>query len=89
MLALPDKLTQAEATGCLQGLSAAMQRQTDPAVVVDATALQEFDSAALAVLLQLRRQCLAGGRGFSVRAMPARLANLATLYGIEGLLPQV
>ena len=88
MLALPEKLTQSQATACLHGLSAALAGTTEAAVVVDATALREFDSAALAVLLQLRRDCLAAKRSFAVRAMPPRLADLAALYGIGELLLQ-
>jgi phospholipid transport system transporter-binding protein len=56
-------------------------------VVVDATALSRFDSAALAVLLEFRRESLAVGKRFSIRGLPSRLGDLATLYGIVELLP--
>jgi len=49
--------------------------------------LNRFDSAALAVLLEFRRESLALGKRFSVHGLPARLADLATLYGIIELLP--
>lgn len=55
-------------------------------VVVDAAALQEFDSSALALLLACRRGALAAGKTFSVRSLPARLEQLAGLYGIAGLI---
>jgi phospholipid transport system transporter-binding protein len=57
----------------------------DP-LVVDASPLVEFDSAALAVLLQARRQADAAGRGFQVLGVPPKLAQLAHLYGVDGLL---
>jgi phospholipid transport system transporter-binding protein len=55
-------------------------------LVVDAAALAEFDSAALAVLLQARRQADAAGRGFELRGAPPKLVQLAQLYGVAGLL---
>ena len=55
-------------------------------LVVDAAALQEFDSSALALLLACRRESLAAGKKFSVRNLPARVEQLAGLYGIAGLI---
>jgi phospholipid transport system transporter-binding protein len=60
-------------------------RGTEP-LVVDASALVDFDSAALAVLLQARRQADAVGRGFQVHGAPPKLVQLAQLYGVAGLL---
>lgn len=85
MLVLPPQLTQAEAKACLRGLQMALPAQA-AAVVVDAGALVRFDSAALAVLLDLRRQSLATAKTFAVAHMPKRLADLAALYGIGDLL---
>jgi phospholipid transport system transporter-binding protein len=56
-------------------------------VVADASGLQQFDSSALAVLLECRRQALAAGKAFSVRGAPQRLRQLASLYGVEALIP--
>ncbi len=56
-------------------------------MVVDASALQRFDSSALAVLLEFRRECLAMGRHFSIQGLAPKLADLAALYGIAELLP--
>ena len=56
-------------------------------MLVDASALQRFDSSALAVLLQCRREGMSQGRGFTVRALPERLRSLAKLYGVDLLLP--
>lgn len=86
MLALPQVLTQAQATACLGSLVPLLRAQAGAAVRVDASALQQFDSSALAVLLECRRQARSLGKPFEVVGLPARLAKLAALYGIEGLL---
>ncbi len=86
MLQLPEMLTQTTATACLRELTAKMS--AEPAVVVvDAARLGQFDSVALAVLLELRRQALKIGKTFAVASLPERLGNLARLYGIAELLP--
>ena len=56
-------------------------------IEVDASSLVQFDSSALAVLLAFRREALALNKGFAVKSLPARLANLAVLYGVAELLP--
>lgn len=57
-------------------------------VLVDATALTRFDSSALAVLLECRRECLLDGKKtFAVRGVAPHLRELASLYGISDLLP--
>lgn len=86
MLELPAELTQTSATACLRDLSAGLSAETD-GVVVSAVKLGRFDSAALAVLLALRRETLALGKTFAVTKLPERLADLARLYGIAELLP--
>lgn len=55
--------------------------------MADAMALQTFDSSALAVLLACRREALAAGKDFSVKDLPARLRQLAGLYGVAELIP--
>ena len=86
MLRLPTELTHDLATACLTQLVAGVGAETSP-VVVDAKPLQRFDSSALAVLLELRRTCLRSGKTLVVQGLPRHLGDLATLYGIEGLLP--
>ena len=56
-------------------------------VVANAAALTEFDSSALAILLECRREALAAGKSFSVRSAPPRLQQLAGLYGVADLIP--
>lgn len=53
---------------------------------VDASALTDYDTATIALLMQARRAAQAAGRGFSVQGAPAQLQQLAALYGVEELL---
>lgn len=87
MLVLPAELTHAQARACAQMLAQGLRAEREPVVVADATALQRFDSSALAVLLECRREALAAGKGFSVKGLPPRLRSLAGLYGVADLLP--
>jgi phospholipid transport system transporter-binding protein len=87
VLVLPQELTQSHATACLALLLQGLRAESGPDVVLDASALGRFDSAALAVLLAFRRECLAMGKRFTIGGMPARLTDLAALYGIDELLP--
>jgi len=86
VLPLPKELNQSSATACLRDLSVAL-RAGPATVVVDATHLDQFDSAALAVLLALRREALALGKPFAIAGLPLQLADLGSLYGIAELLP--
>lgn len=86
MLVLPSDLTHLQARACLQMLMQGLRSHKEPTVLVDASALQHFDSAALAVLLEFRRECLALGKTFSIRNLSSKLADLAALYGIADLL---
>lgn len=85
-LPLPAELTHAQARACAQtlhaGIAAALQARID----VDASALQSFDSSALAVLLGARRAALAAGKALAVSGLPAGLQSMATLYGVRALL---
>ncbi len=86
MLSLPATLTQDQARACLEQLAEKLPSEAAQ-VVVDAALLRNFDSSALAVLLELRRECARVGKRFTVQGLPSRLRDLASLYGIEGLLP--
>ncbi|MDE2416649.1 MAG: STAS domain-containing protein [Burkholderiales bacterium] len=87
MLSLPDTLTHAHATACLNTLTTGLRHESAAQVVVDAALLRSFDSSALAVLLEFRRECARAGKQFVVKGLPDRLRELAALYGIEKLLP--
>jgi len=85
MLSLPAELTHAQASALTASLQQQVVAQSGP-VVVDASALSRFDSSALAVMLQLRRDALAQGKAFSVQGLSSQLAGLAGLYGVAELL---
>jgi phospholipid transport system transporter-binding protein len=88
MLVLPAILTLEQAAACLRMLGLGLKAQPGNAVLADARALTQFDSSALAVLLECRREALALGKSFAVKDMPVRLRNLATVYGVAELLPE-
>ena len=86
-MTLPATVTLREADEVVRALTQALQGGGgDAAVTVDASALQHFDSSALAVLLECMRRAQAAGKSFTVRQAPAKLVDLARLYGVEGLL---
>ena len=86
VFALPADLTLDTASAvrrqALAALGETSVAQSTP-WVVDAGALQTFDSAALALLLELRRA--APQEALEVNAIPPRLRDLAQAYGLEFL----
>ena len=86
MLKLPATLTHAVASGFFHTLAKEVP-SLPKEVVVDAGALQQFDSSALALLLECRRQALAAGKLFAVQGAPDRLLQLAEVYGVSALIP--
>jgi phospholipid transport system transporter-binding protein len=89
MLVLPERLTHADAPACIRMLAQALRKDGQGPAVADAGALREFDSSALAVLLDCRREALSLGRSFGVANMPPRLRELASVYGVGELLAVV
>ncbi len=85
MLVLPPELTHREARACLAQLLESLRGQKEAPVVVEASGLTRFDSSALALLIALRRECLASARPFSVNGLPPKLRQLAGLYGVAEL----
>ena len=86
MLLLPATVTNREARDTLRMLAQGLQGETGNEVVVNAGGLQQFDTAALAVLLEVERLAQAWGKKFAVRQAPAKLVALARLYGVDVLL---
>jgi len=86
MLLLPSTLTLPESRDTLRMLSQALQGEAADEVVIDASPLQQFDTSALAVLLECERLAQAWGKRFSVRQAPPKLTALAKLYGVDQLL---
>jgi len=87
VLVLPAQLTHEQAAACSRMLAQALRAQPGGQVVADASALRRFDSSALAVLLDCRREALALGKQFAVGQLPPKLRELAALYGVAQLLP--
>ncbi len=90
MLVLPAIITTQEARDVQRMLAQTLQQgiksNASAQVVVDASDLRQFDSAALAVLLECQRLAGAWGKGFGVRQAPDKLRELARLYGVDALL---
>ena len=84
---LPATLMHPQAKACRDGWVQSMRAApVGAAWQLDASALTQFDSSALAVLLACRREAQALGQSFEVRHMPAKLQELAALYGVKALL---
>jgi phospholipid transport system transporter-binding protein len=86
MLLLPTTLTLREARDTQRMLAQGLQAEPAGGVVISASGLQHFDTSALAVLLECKRLAQAFGRAFELRDVPPKLAALAKLYGVDGLL---
>lgn len=84
---LPERITLREARGVLQALAAELAAQpgAPAAIELDASALVQFDSSALGVLVGLHRAAAAAGRSCCVVGLPPRLRELARLYGVSEL----
>ena len=67
-------------------LKASEDLELPPNGVIDFGGLMHADSAALAVMMALKRRATAEGRTLTMRGMPDSLRSLAVVYGIEHLL---
>ena len=88
MHALPETLTLAQANAAVASIQQQLAKDgvDTGALVVDASALHTFDTAAIAVLLEASRLAHAGGRTLSIQGAPAAMVELSGLYGVQGLL---
>ncbi|CAG9182822.1 STAS domain-containing protein [Cupriavidus respiraculi] len=83
MLSLGTSLTNRNAAAMLRdGLARVAQGEAE----IDCGALGQVDSAAVAVMLALARAAQARNTALRFVAVPRQLAELATLYGVDGLL---
>ncbi len=87
-LRLPANATIDE-TAALAATLPAQVRGGSGVLRVDASAVTASDSSTIALLLEARRQAEAAGRGFEVAGAPAKLVDLARLYGVDALLSLV
>ena len=76
-------ITNANAGELLAGGAAAIARGE---VDFDLSAVTEIDTAAIALLLDWQRQALARGSRLRLSGVPAGIASLAKLYGVDELL---
>lgn len=83
-IALPERLTMSDARGTLERLLPLLASAHD--AVLDASPLRVFDSAAVALLLACVRQAHQQAHPLRVIGAPAKLRQLATLYGLDELL---
>lgn len=86
MLLLPETITVHAIQDTLRMMAQVPQQEDGDMIVVNAGTLKEFDSAALAVLLECKRFAQARGKRFMVKEAPSKLSNLAKLYGVDDLL---
>lgn len=80
MAACPSEMLLASAPAALEAARAALRAGGG---TLDLAPLAQFDSAAVAVLVALRREA---GSGVVFRNPPANLRKLASLYGVEAAL---
>jgi phospholipid transport system transporter-binding protein len=87
-IALPAVLLQAQAQSVVNALVSSLTTQLakDGEAVLDASALTQFDSSALAVILACRRAVLAKGAQLRITGLPERAQTLAKVYGLSELL---
>jgi phospholipid transport system transporter-binding protein len=81
---LPAQLTHAQAATVAQQLGSLARIQ--PSLRVDASALQQFDSSALAVLLTGLREAAKQHNALTVSGLPDKASALARVYGVQDLL---
>ena len=83
---LPATLTLAQASKAAAALADATRQASSDGLTVDASALNEFDTSALAVLLHAHRAARSRAIPLRVTGAPPKLCQLAALYGVAGLL---
>jgi phospholipid transport system transporter-binding protein len=83
---LPASLTLRDAQPALEALRQSFSASGGGNWRLDAAPLEKLDTSALAVLLECARIAAAGGRRLEIVGVPDRLADLAHLYGVDGLL---
>jgi phospholipid transport system transporter-binding protein len=86
MTSLPASLTLKDAQAVLASLRESFAAQDGDVWQIDASPVTQVDTSALAVLLECSRIAAAGGRRLQIVNAPARMSDLAHLYGVDGLL---
>ena len=86
MTALPASLTLKDAQAVLESLRQSFAADGGEVWRIDAAPVTQLDTSALAVLLECSRLAAAGKRKLEIVNPPARMSDLAHLYGVDGLL---
>lgn len=86
MTSLPASLTLRDAQAVLESLRGSFAGDGDDVWRIDAGPVTQLDTSALAVLLECLRVAAASRRKLEIVNVPARMSDLAHLYGVDGLL---
>lgn len=86
MTVLPASLTLKDAQAVLESLRQSFAADSGDTWRIDAAAVSQVDTSALAVLLECARIAAAARRKLEIVNAPARMSDLAHLYGVDGLL---
>ena len=84
--ALPASLTLKDAQAVLESLRQSFAADGGDVWRIDAAPVTQLDTSALAVLLECSRMAAAGKRKLEIVNPPARMTDLAHLYGVDELL---
>lgn len=84
---LPAATTLEQAPELLRQLEQGLAEAGSGPLHVDASAMKEFDTSALALLLEASRRVRQQGGTLVVDGAPPKLVELARLYGVDELLP--
>lgn len=82
MLLLPAVLTHEQARDTVRLFRESAARIEGKELVLDGSALQRFDSSALAVIVECKRLAQSRNQAFEVRSLPPKLLELGRLYGV-------
>jgi len=86
MTVLPASLTLKDAQAVLESLRQSFAAESGDTWRIDASPVAQLDTSALAVLLECARMAAGAKRKLQIVNAPARMADLAHLYGVGGLL---
>jgi len=86
MTSMPASLTLKDAQSVLESLRQSFAADSGEVWHIDASAVTQLDTSALAVLLECSRIAAAARRKVQIVNAPARMSDLAHLYGVDGLL---
>jgi len=86
MTALPASLTLRDALAVLESLRRAFATDGGAVWRIDAAPVAQLDTSSLAVLLECLRMAEGAKRKLEIVNPPARMSDLAHLYGVDGLL---